>query len=429
MLRRYKGIMIILDGLGDRGIPAFGGKTPLETADTPNMDRLVVIGQAGQMDPMFPGLPLGTHTATGLLFGLPVRAAAKLARGPVEAAGIGIANDPDAIYLRANFATLEAIGNDHYKILDRRSGRIDQGTSLLAADLGEMDLGEGVKASLHPATQHRVVVKLTGPDLSVNITNTDPGNRFLDTGLIDSLAKDPADATAVRTAHAINRMSRIVFERLVDHPINQQRQQQGLPAANGVICRSPGRLPLLQTLLRRYGLKAAVVAGEKTVLGLAAILGYTQITEPPFTSLPNTDLETKVIRSKLALQDHDLVYLHIKGPDICSHDLDPAGKRDMLERIDNALTPLLRDDLVIGITGDHSTDSNSGRHTGDPVPSLLYAPQGRVDSCQSFSELESSRGGLGRITSLGFLTSMLDMMNVLENYQPDDADLFHWGAH
>ncbi len=425
MLRRFKGIMIILDGLGDRGIPALGGRTPLETANTPQMDQLAATGQTGQMDPMFPGLPLSTHTATGLLFGLPMRVAAKLARGPVEAAGIGIANDPEAVYLRGNFATLVTADNQHYKILDRRSGRIDHGTVTLTESLGEMDLGNGIKASLHPATQHRVVVKLSGPDLSVDITDTDPGNRFQDTGLLDSLAKDPTDTAAVRTASAINRLSRMVFERLVDHPINLHRRQQGLPAANGVICQSPGRLPRLQTLVQRYSLKTAVVAGEKTVLGLAAMLGYTQITEPTFTSLPNTDLETKVIRSKLALQEHDLVYLHIKGPDICSHDLDPAGKCGIVERIDNALAPLLCDDLVIGITGDHSTDSNSGRHTGDPVPCLLYAPQGRVDSCQSFSELESSRGGLGRINSLGFLTSMLDMMNVLENYHPDDAVLFH----
>jgi len=425
VLRRYKGMMIILDGLGDRGIPAFGGQTPLQAADTPNMNRLALTGQSGLMDPMFPGLPLGTHTATGLLFGLPLSVAEKLARGPVEAAGIGIANDPQAIYLRANLATLEALGNDRFKILDRRSGRIDQGTATLTRSLGEMDLGDDIRASLHPATQHRVVVKLTGPELSVEITNTDPGNRYQETGLLDARAKHPADPAAVRTAEAINRMTRKVFTELSGHPLNRQRRQQGLPPANGVICRSPGRLPHLQTLVQRYELKAAVVAGEKTVLGLAAMLGYSQITDPSFTSLPDTALENKVIRSKLALQEHDLVFLHIKGPDICSHDLNPAGKRDLLERIDDCLAPLLNDDLVIGITGDHSTDSNSGRHTGDPVPSLIYAPQGRVDSCAAFSEQEAARGGLSRIGSLGFLTSLLDMMNVLENYHPDDAELFH----
>ncbi|MGD8587673.1 MAG: hypothetical protein PVG22_02475 [Chromatiales bacterium] len=425
MLKRYKGIMIILDGLGDRGIPAFGGLTPLEAADTPNMNRLAVAGQSGLMDPMFPGLPLGTHTATGLLFGLPMGVASKLARGPVEAAGIGIANDPQAIYFRANLATLEPCGNDHFKILDRRSGRIDRETARLTGSLGEIDLGDGIMASLHPATQHRLVIKLTGPELSVEITNTDPGNRYRETGLLEAQAKHPADPAAVRTADAINRLTRRVFEKLSEHPINRQRQQQGLPPGNGVICRSPGRLPHLQTLIQRYDLKAAVVAGEKTVLGLAAMLDYTQITEPGFTSLPDTDLEAKIIRSKLALQDHDLVFLHIKGPDICSHDLNPVCKRELLERIDDTLAPLLDDELVIGITGDHSTDSNSGRHTGDPVPSLLYGPQGRVDGCAVFAEQQAAHGGLGRLSSLGFLTSLLDLMNVPENYHPDDADLFH----
>jgi 2,3-bisphosphoglycerate-independent phosphoglycerate mutase len=416
--------MIILDGLGDRSVPAFGGKTPLESAATPNMDRLAATGHSGLVDPMFPGLPLDTHTATGLLFGLPRQMAMKLARGPVEAAGIGIANDPEAVYLRANLATLNTIDNNRYEILDRRSGRIDQGVGSLIGSLGEMELGDGIKASLHPASQHRVVVKLTGPDLSVAITNTDPGERYRETGLLDSQAKIPADPQAVRTAHAINRLTRQVYEKLCAHPLNLQRQTLGLPPANGIICRSPGRLPHLQTLIQRYRLKTAVVAGEKTILGLAAMLGYSQITEPTFTALPDTDLETKVIRSKLALQEHDLVYLHVKGPDICSHDQNPAAKRDLLESIDNALAPLVSEDLVIGITGDHSTDSNSGRHTGDPVPSLVYAPYGRIDACQTFSELAASRGGLGRITSLGFLTSMLDLMNLLDNYHPDDIDLF-----
>ena len=79
----YKGLMIILDGLGDRGIPGFGGRTPLEIADTPNMDSLASAGQCGLIDPLFPGMPVGTHTGMSLLFGLPRKQALKLARGPV----------------------------------------------------------------------------------------------------------------------------------------------------------------------------------------------------------------------------------------------------------------------------------------------------------------------------------------------------------
>lgn len=423
MVKHNKGILIILDGLGDRGIPAFGGRTPLETARTPNMDHLATSGQTGLIDPMVPGLPVSTHTATSLLFGLPLGVAAQLTRGPVEATGIGIANDPDAIYIRGNFATIEQI-NDHFRVIDRRAGRINEGTTALASSLGEIDLGDGIKASLHTATQHRVVIKLSGPGLSAKITNTDPCDQDRENRLLDCQAIDSTDSAALRTAAAVNRLTTLVFEKLSVHPINQARREAGVPPANSIICRCPGRLPRLHTLNQRFGLKTAVVAGEKTVLGLAAMLGYSAISEPGFTSLPNTDLDSKIMHVKEALRSHDLVYLHIKGPDICSHDLNPTAKCELLERIDEALAPLLSEDLVIGITGDHSTDSNTGRHTGDPVPSLLCAPQGRVDDTRSFGESACAHGGLGRINSCGFLASMLDLMNVLDNYQPEDVSLY-----
>ncbi|MEN8178636.1 MAG: phosphoglycerate mutase [Pseudomonadota bacterium] len=415
--------MVILDGLGDRGIPAFGGKTPLEAAQTPNMDSLVANGQAGLVDPMFPGLPLSTHTATGLLFGLPLKVAAELARGPVEAAGIGVANDPNGLYIRGNFATLEK-SNRRLNILDRRAGRINEGTDILARHLGEVDLGGNITATLHPATQHRVVVKLSGPGLSDNITNTDPGNQYHKFGVLECRAIDSLDAAAVHTAQAINRLTEVVFERLSKHPVNQARLDSGSPSANGIICRSPGKLPKIHTAIEHLKLKTAVVAGEKTVLGLAAMLGYKELKDQAFTSLPNTDLHKKVAQAMLALKQHDLVYLHIKGPDICSHDLDPFAKRDLLESFDDAIAPLLQDDLVIGVTGDHSTDSNTGRHSGDPVPTLLYAPNSRLDRVHEFGEASCSQGGLGRINGFGFLTSMLDQMNVLENFNREDTSLY-----
>jgi 2,3-bisphosphoglycerate-independent phosphoglycerate mutase len=423
VLKHYKGLMIILDGLGDRRIAALGGKTPLETANTPNMDRLATSGQCGLVDPMRPGVPLGTHTGTGLLLGLPPSVAAELARGPVEAAGIGIADDPDAIYLRCNLATLEKRAQG-LTVIDRRAGRIGPEAAELSKSIGTLELSNGMLASLHPATQHRAVLKLSGGELSMQVTNSDPGNNYQEKGLVISQAKNPMNDAAVRTAAAINQVTQLVFERLQDHPVNIDRKRSGKPPANGIICRGPGRLPRLQTQIQRLGVKTAVVSGEKTVLGLAAMLNYTQITDDRFTSLPNTDLEEKVRRTLSALESHDLVYLHIKGTDICSHDQRPSAKAEMLERIDAALSPLLGEELVIAITGDHSTDSNTGRHCGDPVPTLLCSPTGRVDTIRTFNEAGCAQGGMGRISSNGLLTSLLDMMNLLENYHPDDATLY-----
>ncbi|MCU7905419.1 MAG: 2,3-bisphosphoglycerate-independent phosphoglycerate mutase [Candidatus Thiodiazotropha sp. (ex Epidulcina cf. delphinae)] len=420
MLTIRKGLMIILDGLGDRGIPAFGGKTPLEVADTPNMDSLASTGQCGLVDPLFPGMPVGTHTGTCLLLGLSKQQAMKLARGPVEASGVGLDNDDKALFFRCNFATLEKSHNG-FHILDRRAGRINTGTDSLAAEVGQLDLGGGITASLHPATQHRVVLQLNGEGLSHDISNTDPGNRYRSKGVLSCHANDPLDSSAVRTSDAVNRLMDTTHEKLRHHPINLKRIEKGLPPANGIICRSPGRLPKLKPLLKTLKLKTAVISGEQTVLGLGKLLGYTLFKDDRFTAMPNTDLNGKVKTAMLALDDHDIVYLHIKATDIHSHDRDPVGKREMLAKIDDAIAPLISDALVIAITADHSTDTNTGRHTGDPIPSLIYNPLGRTDGCRHFSELACAAGGLGRINSSGFLLTMLDQMNQLENFKPKDS--------
>lgn len=415
--------MIIIDGLGDRGIPAFGGMTPLETAETPNMDLLAGAGQVGLVDPLFPGMPVGTHTGMSMLFGLPRRQALKLARGPVEAAGIGFSGRDKALYIRCNFATLERRG-ERLAILDRRAGRSDQGLLELVQETGDLDLGEGITASLHPATQHRVVLKLSGERLSPAVTNTDSGNQFRSLGVLECKPMNGENADAARTAAAINRFSEEIHRRFSRHPVNEARVAQGLPPANGVICRSPGTLPKLKPLLPSLQISAAVVSGEETVLGLGNLFGYTLYRDARFTALPESDLQLKMETALAALREHDMVFLHIKGPDICSHDLDPAAKRQALIRIDDAIAPLMNESLVIAITGDHSTDSNTGRHTGDPLPSLICGPQCRIDAARRFGESTCAGGGLGRITSSGFLLTMLDHMNRLENHMPADRDFF-----
>jgi len=423
VLTPYKGLMIILDGLGDRGIPRFGGMTPLESADTPTLDALVGIGQCGLIDPLFPGMPVDTHTGMSLLFGLPRRQALKLPRGPVEASGIGIGQKERALYIRCNFATLKK-RDGGYDIIDRRAGRKAEGLRELAADAGLLDLGDGIQASLHPTTHHRAVLKLVGEDLSPRVSNTDPGNHYRTLGVLGCTPLAPPDEDTLRTAAAINRFTDLIHERFSRHPANRRRLEMGLPPANGVICRSPGKLPKLRTLLQQQGVKAAVISGEETVLGLGSLFDYSLYRDPAFTALPDTDLRRKVVTARNALEDHDLVFLHIKGPDICSHDLDPLAKRRLLTEIDNAVAPLVRDDLVIAVTGDHSTDSNSGRHTGDPVPGLIHAPGGRQDNARAFGEASCCSGGLGRIDSSGFLVSLLDHMNRLENFKPEQRHFF-----
>jgi 2,3-bisphosphoglycerate-independent phosphoglycerate mutase len=387
------------------------------------MDRLASQGICGMMDPLFPGVVVGTHTGTALLFGLPKRQAQYLARGPIEAAGSGIPLYSGDVAIRSNFATLK-MEDGRLMVEDRRAGRISDGTEELSLLLRDVDLGDGITASLYPATQHRAVLRLSGPHLSAEISDTDPGTGAGYTAILPSQAKAPNDERAVLTAQAVNKFLQIAHERLSEAPLNVTRQKAGLASANGIITRGAGQLEPLDSIINHYSLRAAVVSGDSTVIGLARLLGFTVFLDPSFTALPDSNMAGKVAAAKDALESHDIVFLHIKGPDISAHDKAPLEKQQVLERVDRELVDLADEGLVITISGDHSTNSATGSHCGDPVPSLIYSPWGRSDSCMEFNESSCMAGGMGRISSTSLLTITLDAMDAMHQFQRIENRLF-----
>lgn len=422
-MKQRNGLIIILDGLGDRPVPVLDGATPLEAAHTPNMDELVSRGRCGLIDPLYPGVPVSTHTGAGVLFGINTRDAYKLPRGPVEAAGTGLPIMPGDIALRCNFATLR-VDADGLEVIDRRAGRIHEDTTELAEALQEITLEDGFSASVRPATGHRAVMRLSGPGPLPVVSDTDPGSCPGRSHVLTCHTLDTDNPLGEQTANAVNAFIRAAHQRLDGHPVNRKRIQQGLLPANGIITRGAGSIRKLHNITHHLGLSTALVAGERTIIGLAHLSNFAVICRPEFTSMSDTSLEAKVSATLAALRDHDLVYLHIKAPDIFSHDRDPEGKKAFLERVDEALAPLLTRDIVIGVSADHSTDSNTGRHCGDPVPSLLCAPAGRRDLCREFGETQCISGGLGRISARGFLLSLLDEMGRMQNYRTLDSPYF-----
>lgn len=427
---KNKGLVFILDGLGDRPCPQLDGKTPLESAATPTLDRLVMEHQCGMMDPLRPGWPADTHTGVGILFGLPPKAALDLRRGPIEAAGIGLESTHEDILLRANFATVEkqpTAGNNQskrflgYRITDRRAGRIDHATEQLCAALQNIPVAPGITASLHAATQHRAVLQLSGKGLSAHISDTDPGGHALEPEVLAALPNSDSEATAISSATALNSFIHRAHTILDQHPVNARRVASGQPPANGIITRSAGVRQPLNNLLVNIELKTAVVAGEMTILGLAKLFDFQCYTSSRFTSLPDTDLHEKLRTASKALTDHDLVFVHIKGTDTAAHDKNPVLKAQFIARFDHELGKQLHrlncDNLVIGVCADHSTDSVRGEHNGDPVPVLISNPHGRRDRVTAYNETDCIAGALGRINAHGFLSVLLDAMDVLGSYR------------
>ncbi len=409
--------LLIIDGLGDLPVPELDGKTPLEAALTPVLDGLADGGLYGLVDPIIPGEIPNTHSGAGMLLGLLPEQAGRLKRGPVEASGAGLVLMAGEVATRVNFATLET-RDETLWVTDRRAGRITAGTDELAALLADVDLGDDVHANLVATDQHRGVLVLSGPGLDASISDTDPGDGTMPAALQPCR---PLSPKAELTAGKINRFIAEAHRRLVDHPINIARVRDGKPPASGLITRGAGARFSLDNILHAHGISATVVSGCNTVLGLGRIFGFDTVSDPRFTAGLDTDLKAKMAAVRSALRDHDLVYLHVKAPDICAHDRNPLAKRDFLQRLDAALAPLLESGAIIAIAADHTTDSNSGFHTADPVPALISQPgSGQTPSPGKFApvkfapvkfgEAACRQGNMPRQLSNEFLLRLIHTM-------------------
>jgi 2,3-bisphosphoglycerate-independent phosphoglycerate mutase len=137
------------------------------------------------------------------------------------------------------------------------------------------------------------------------------------------------------------------------------------------------------------------------------------IREQGFTADLHTDVAAKLRAARRALRDHALVYVHIKATDLFSHDFQPLEKRDFIERVDAALRPLVGSGAAIALSADHTTDSNSGAHTADPVPSFIALPGDVAERAEGFNfgEMACRERGRPRRDGHSFLAEILDYLD------------------
>ncbi len=419
-----KGLVFILDGLGDRPCKALDGKTPLQHASTPTLNRLAAKNQSGLMNPLAPGIPVDTHTGVSMLFGVPPVDAVQLKRGPIEAAGIDLDLEDGDLLFRANLSTVEPAENI---IIDRRAQRIQQGVDNLCASLQNIDLGNNITASLFAATHHRCVLRFRGPGLSDQISDTDPGGKNVSDGILQSSPLNDS-SEARRTADALNQFTSRCQSILSQNKVNLDRVNKGKLPANAVITRGAGQFKHFQNRISDLKLSVSVIAGEATIIGLGKLFGFNTINAPAFTANPLTPIDLKVQHAVDALQTSDLVFVHLKGTDTSAHDRDPSGKSDFINRFDKELGNIDFDNYIVGICADHSTDSILGEHNGDAVPVLIHNPIGRSDLVTQYNEIDCSIGALGRIDAQGFITSVLDAMGCIENFKPTDSRFYSFSC-
>ena len=414
--KTYRAIILIQDGVGDRPVPELGGRTPLEVARKPHMDTIALLGATGLMDLIEPGVRPGTDTGHLALFGYdPYKYYP--GRGPLEAAGIGVPLRPGDVALRCNIATVEE-RNGELIVVDRRAGRIrgDHVKILVEALNKAIKEVDGVKIEFYPATEHRVVMVLRGEGLSPKISDSDPGTAMEGHPIRKVKPLDDSEE-ARRTAEIVNKAIRLAHQVLRDHPLNKERVEKGLLPGNAIITRGAGMVPRdLKPFHEVFKTTAYVVAEEATIVGIARILGMGAEIPPGATATLDTDLDS-ILESALKAwrQGYEIIYIHVKGPDIAGHDADPYGKIKIIERTDQMLGKLMKQidwrNTVIALAADHSTPCTVRDHSGDPVPIAIYAPTIRRDHTRKYDEYTCSQGILGRIRGTDLIKIILDQMN------------------
>lgn len=399
-------LLLIIDGVGDRPCDCLGGKTPLQAARISNLDELAKTGICGIMDPIAPGIRAGSDTSHLSLLGYPPQQY-YTGRGPLEAAGCGIAMEPGMIGFRANYATLDDAGN----VIDRRAGRILDTTEISAAIRDGVDLTKyGVTIEFEPGTGHRAALALKGSGLSAAVSSNDPKITGVPPKTIHPEGEDTPAAQF--TAEVCNEFCCQAAAILKNHPVNLARKAVGDHPANVVLIRGAGVMGIYEPFEEKHELSGSVVAAAALIAGIGSSVGLRRIPVEPDTPLAE---QVALVVHEFATQD--FVLFNIKNADEYGHDGKAPEKKAFLEAIDKELRPLMEmPELMIAVCGDHSTPCTIQEHSADPIPLIIRGDGARVDNVAAYDEISCASGSLCRIRGGDLMPILLDLIDKTHKY-------------
>lgn len=361
-------LLLVLDGLG--GLPhRETGRSELQSARSPNLDRLAAGSALGCTVPVGQGITPGSGPGHLALFGYdPMEF--QIGRGVLEAVGIDFDLGPYDVAARGNFCTLGPEG----AITDRRAGRIaTEKAAALVERLRGIAVGAGIELFVEPVREHRFVLVLRGEGLGDAVSETDPQRSGVAPAECRALAPESR-----RTAEAVNRFVAAARSLLA-----------GAGPANGLVLRGFAKVPTLPQLADIWGVRPASCAIYPMYRGLAKLVGM--------RALPaGSSLGEQIASLRAHWDQFDFFFLHYKSTDSAGEDGDFAAKVARIEEVDAQLPAVL--DLwpdVLMIAGDHSTPAVMAGHSWHPVPFLLHAPQVRFHTGATFDEESCARGALG----------------------------------
>ncbi len=398
-----KTVFIVMDGAGDEPISQWEGRTPLEEARTPNLDILAQDGKCGVMEPHFSGVLPTSEEGHYSLFGYDPQKHG-LRRGIVTAFGVNMPLQKGDVAFRGNFAFVK-----NGEVVDRRAGRIKTPDELISA-LRKIKVG-GVEVIIESGGEHRLAVVFRGNGLSDAVTDGDP--HYKDLGKIAPiiLPLDDRDESLFM-ADAANDFSQQAYMTLRKHPLNKEREKEGLPLANYVLLRGASMHKKIPSFEEVYGKKACCIAGKDLYKGVARSLGMGIIEVKGADGSDSTNLKGKFEAAVNA--SCDFVFVHIKATDTLAEDGDFEKKKDFIEKIDKHLGIFLKGDDRVVVTSDHSTCSLQKSHCPLDIPFLVWsrAEEGK-DETKYFTEKECLNGSFGRIKQV----ELIERTGILKNKQ------------
>lgn len=433
-------IYVAIDGMGDLPIKALGNKTPLEAAETPNMDELASKGETGLMYSVKKGVAPESDAAVISLLGYdPFKYST--GRGVIEVVGAGLKMKNGDLALRCNFATLDK----GKAIVDRRAGR-----SLTTEEATELTktANKEVKLESYPATfefqntlGHRAVllIRSKAKPLSSKITNTDPAYAVVNG--VGVAVKNPemvlkrCEATenteiAKASAALVNEFTEKTHKLWDTHPVNVKRAAEGKPKANIILSRDAGdALPNFFNINERYHANFAALADMQTERGIAQLAGMDATLLPPPSGNLQRDCEIRVKALLDELPRYDCFYIHLKGPDEPGHDGNYKLKTQIIAAIDKYFFgPLLKQvsmqDTVICITADHATPCELKNHSDTPVPVLISGGKITGGKPVKFSEKTSASGSLGTLDrGTELMPKLMEQLEKIRSHSEEAVEL------
>ena len=399
-----KYIVILCDGMADEPLEELNGKTPMEVAHTPNLDRLAKSSEIGMVQTVPDGMAPGSDTSNLSVIGYDPKEY-YTGRSPLEALSVGVDMSPTDISFRCNFVTLseEESAYEDKRILDHSAGEIStEDASILMEALVQGIRRAGYEFHLGTSYRHLLIHQYG------SIVQLTPPHDILTQRIGEYLPQDTV----------LRQMMEESYKILNDHPLNQERREKGLNPANSVWFWGAGTTPSLTSFQEKYEKKAAMISAVDLLKGIAVGAGIDNIQVEGANGGLHTNYVGKAEAAvdALAVDGYDFVYVHIEAPDEMGHQGNVEHKIQAIEKIDEYVIGTIigelediRMDFRVMVLPDHPTPICKRTHTTDSVPYLLYDSRKKMDGKEIYSEKTGAETGIFEKEGYRLLSHLFEM--------------------